>query len=250
MARFKAKQLDARGRAARAELGPRRGADAAAAAARRHRRRAAHRLREHREPAARARGGARQRDGGAPVDRRQPAAAARAAAHRVVPARGRSAASPVCWSRAGRSTSSRSLLPADAAATLPSTLEPHGAALRRRRCRSARAALRPVPGAAQHAARSRLDAQGPGGPAVGRARGAALPHDARHGADRAVDGAARRRPACSPRAWSTSAASTSASSVDNVVTFGVSPELNGYTSRAIARSSSSGSKTSSRRCRA
>ena len=53
-----------------------------------------------------------------------------------------------------------------------------------------RAALRPVSGAAQHAARSGVRAQGPGRPAVRRARGGALPHVARHGADRAVDGAA------------------------------------------------------------
>ena len=39
--------------------------------------------------------------------------------------------------------------------------------------------------------------------------GAAVPHDARHRADRDVDGAAGRRRASSPRACSTSAASTS-----------------------------------------
>ena len=56
------------------------------------------------------------------------------------------------------------------------------------------------PGAAQHAARSGVRAQGSGRPAVRRPRGGAVPHRARHGADRAVDGAARRRPGCSRRA--------------------------------------------------
>ena len=48
-----------------------------------HRPGAAHRLREHRQPAAGARGGAVERDGDPPVDRRQPAAADRPAADRV-----------------------------------------------------------------------------------------------------------------------------------------------------------------------
>ncbi|PYQ83883.1 MAG: hypothetical protein DMG03_12315 [Acidobacteria bacterium] len=54
-----------------------------------------------------------------------------------------------------------------------------------------RPALRPLPRHSQHASRSGVVAQRAGGPAVGRARGGALPHVARDGADRAVDGAAR-----------------------------------------------------------
>ena len=74
-----------------------------------------------------------------------------------------------------------------------------------------RVAVRSVPGAAQHPARSRHGAEGPGRAALRRTVGEAVPDDAGDGADRAVDGAAGRRRACSPRACSTSAASTSAS---------------------------------------
>ena len=76
-----------RGRPARPEHACAARRAAAGAAARRDRPRAADRLREHREPAAGARGVARRRDGDAPVDRRQPLAAGGAAARRVVPAR-------------------------------------------------------------------------------------------------------------------------------------------------------------------
>ena len=77
--------------------------------------------------------------------------------------------------------------------TLPLVDRHHGAALRRRAHARDGAALRPVPGAAQHAARSGFDAQGAGRPAVGREVGAAVPHHARHRADRALDDAARLR---------------------------------------------------------
>ena len=77
-----------RGRVARAELGPRRGENAAAASARRDRARPPHRLRQHRQPAPRARGWTCQRDGHPPVARREPAAARLAAARRVVSAGG------------------------------------------------------------------------------------------------------------------------------------------------------------------
>ena len=75
---------------------------------------------------------------------------------------------------------------------MPFTIEPAG------RCCSPpslthrhRPAVRAVPGAAQHAARSAVDAEGAGGSAVRRARRRAFRLVARHGADRAVDGAAR-----------------------------------------------------------
>ena len=72
MARFRAKpiMLEPGGRGQSSDARGRE--DAAPAAARRHRLRAADRLRQHREPAARAVRGARRRDGGAAVDRRQP----------------------------------------------------------------------------------------------------------------------------------------------------------------------------------
>ena len=59
-------------------------------------------------------GGARGRNGGAAVDRRQPLAAGRPAAHRVACCSRRSAGSPGCWSRSGRSTLIIALLPAEA----------------------------------------------------------------------------------------------------------------------------------------
>ena len=61
--------------------------------------------------------------------------------------------------------------------------------------------------------------QGTGGAAVGRARGGAVPDVAGHGADRAVDGAARRRGSVREESGATSAAWTSAIKIDNVVTF-------------------------------
>ena len=156
---------------------------------------------------------------------------------RVVPARGRSAASPACSSRAGRSIVIASLLPADAAATLHVRARPAGAALRRRRSRSA-------PACCSGCSR-RCTARGPissttlksqAGQPSGGARGRALPHRARHGADRAVDGAARRRPGCSSKSLCNVSRVDLGLKIDNVVTFGVSPELNGYTperSRAL-----------------
>ena len=97
-------QADSR-RAGRAgpELDAQRREDSSLHAARRHRFRAAHRLCEHRQPAPRAIGGARDRDGGAAVDRRQPLAADRTVAHRVPAARRYSAASPAWRWRRGRS---------------------------------------------------------------------------------------------------------------------------------------------------
>ncbi len=101
--------------------------------------------------------------------------------------------------------------------------------LRRRRGASATGlAVRPLPGAAQHAAGSGLDAEGAGGAAVGPPRRGALPDLARHGADRAVDGAPRSRPASSSRASSTSAASISASRRTTSSPSALSAQLNGY----------------------
>ena len=71
-----------------------------------------------------------------------------------------------------------------------------------------------------------------------RARRAALPHGARDGADRAVDGAARRRRAVHAQPDQRVSRVDLGVRTDNVVTFGVSPELNGYTperSRRVLR---------------
>ena len=118
MARFKAKPIDVEDGRRGPELGARRGAGAAAAAARRHRARAAHRVREHRQPAARARGGARRRDGGAPVARREPRGSCR----------GSCSPSRACWRCFGGVAGIvvahwtldliASLLPAEAATTM------------------------------------------------------------------------------------------------------------------------------------
>ena len=142
MARFRAKALGRRAGRPRPELG--------AHAKRRtpllllllgHRHRAAHRLREHREPAARARRRARDRDGGAAVARREPPAAARAAAHRVVRARrARRHRRPARRALDAR-RSIASLLPPEATDTLQFGLQRAGRALRRRRVARAPASL-------------------------------------------------------------------------------------------------------------
>ena len=108
-------------------------------------------------------------------------------------------------------------------------------------CARHRPAVRAVPGAAQHAARSGLDAEGPGRPAVGRARGGALPHVARDGADRAVDGAARVGRALHQEPAQRQPRRSRRSSSTTSITFGVSPELNGYKperSRRVVRARS------------
>ena len=169
MARFKAKGVEIGGGLARPELGPRRGSHAAAAPPRRDGARAGHRVREHRQPAARARRRARQRDGHPAVARGEPAAAHLAAARRVVPARG-------AW-RCGR----------HARRPLDDRLHHLDSARRRGGDASLghghRTALLFAAGLtlgtgllfglfpALHSTRpdSGLDAQGPGGPAVGRA---------------------------------------------------------------------------------
>ena len=89
-------------------------------------------------------------------------------------------------------------------------IDPTVIAVRRRRWRSAPALLFGL-FPALHSTRPDLVSalKGQSRPAVRRASGGALPHDAGDRADRAVDGAARRRPGSSPRACSTSAASIS-----------------------------------------
>ena len=180
------------GRLARAELGSRRSPHAAAAPPRRDRARAGHRVRQHRQPAPRARRRARQRDGHPALARGEPAAAHLAAARRVVPARaarrrGRHARRPLD-ARLHHLDSARRR------GREPSLVhQHHGAAFCRRAHPGHGPALRPVPGAAQHAARSGLDAQGPGGPAIGREGGPAVSDDAGHRSDRALDDAPRLR---------------------------------------------------------
>ncbi len=58
--------------------------------------------------------------------------------------------------------------------------------------------------------------------------GAPLPHHARHGADRDVDGAAGAGRACSPRACFNVSRVDLGLKTDHMVIFGISPELNGY----------------------
>ena len=148
-----------------------------------------HRLRQHRQPAARARCGACERDGGAPVDRGQPVAGGTAAPHRVGGARGargrlRPAGGPGHAQRHHRHG-------AGAGHVVPEQPDrPVDAGVLRRRGHRDRAPVRPLSGAAQHAARSGDRNQEHGRPAVRRARRLALPHRPRDDADRALDDAA------------------------------------------------------------
>ena len=126
--------------------------DAALPAARRHRLRAADRVRQYRQPAAGALGRARDRNGGAPVDRRRPVAVDRAAADRVAAARG------VRRHRrhVRRAVDARADHVADAGAGRADDgvrRQPARDAVRRGRDDRHGPAVRPLPGAAQHAAR-------------------------------------------------------------------------------------------------
>ena len=102
------------------------------------------------------------------------------------------------------------LLPAEATDTVTLEVDPAGDALRRRAARMGTGLLFGL-FPALHSTRPDLVSalKGQSGPAVGRTVGGALPDVAGDGADRAVDGAARRRPDCSRGACSTSAASIS-----------------------------------------
>ena len=212
MARFRAKQVDARRRARAGRARCAREAQGAAdAAARRHRLRAAHRVREHRQPAAGARGGARRRDGGAAVDRRQPPAARSRSCSPSRCCSRCSAAPPACSSRdwtldADRRRCCRPRPPTSIAA-VDSTGR---CCCSPRRWRSARACS----SACSRRCTARVPIWSPtlkgqaGQPSGARGRGA-VPHVAGDGADRAVDGAARRGRPVHARACSTSAASIS-----------------------------------------
>src|SRR5438034_1124930 len=171
-------------------VGVARGEGAAHAPARRHGVRAAHRVRQHREPAARARRGARRRDGRPPVDRRGPRATRQAAARRVVPPRPprrrrRPRRCEVDAEPDGRDAAEGG----DRHGHLRDRPDRH--AVRRSARRRHGPALRAVSRAPQHAARSRLGVEGAERSAVWHAVGGALPHLARDSADRAFDGAAR-----------------------------------------------------------
>ena len=99
-----------------------RGADAAPAAARRHGARAADRVREHRQPAARARGVARATRW--PSGCRSARAAEQLVTQlldRIVCCSRSSAARQACWWRAGRSTSSHRSFPPNRARPCPSS---------------------------------------------------------------------------------------------------------------------------------
>ena len=188
-------------------------------------------MRQHRQPAARARRRARQRDGRPPVARREPrCSSSRNCSPSHVCSR-YSAAPPACSSsplddRSDRVASSRRRGDDDVARRSTPTCCSSPAAL----TIGTGLALRSLPGAPQHAARSGLDAQGSGGTAVGCAIGAA----------RSGPRSPRRRSRCRWRSWRCAGLFTKSLlnvsrvdlgiKIDNVVTFAVSPELNGYTS--------------------
>ena len=214
----------------RTELDARRGTRAADAALRGDGARAGHCLREHRQPAARPFGRPRRRDGDPPVDRREPRAARSATPDRGVPAGGprrhrwpdrravdaEPGSARCCRPRPCRPSSMRF----DPQALLFTTARSHS----RRGCSFG---LFP----ALHSTRPDLvvSAQEPGWTAVRIACRVPIPHDR----SRRRRLRCRWRSSCprasSSRASSTSAASTSGLNAEHVVTFTVSPTLNGYT---------------------
>ena len=112
-------------------------------------------------------------------------------------------------------------------------LDPHDAAVRRGAGDRDRPALRPVPGAAQHAARSRRRRSRAGRPAVRRARRLAVPHRAGDGADRALDDAADPRPGCSPGASINISRVDLGIETEQLVTFGALARAQRLHARAI-----------------
>ena len=121
------------------------------------------------------------------------------------------------------------MLPDEAAETLQVTIDGtvllFAAALSRRH----RPAVRAVPGAAQHAARSAVDAQGPGRAAVGGARAAQRFRTSLATAQIALSMALLVCAGLFTKSLLNVSRVDLGINVDNVVTFGVSPELNGYT---------------------
>ena len=155
-----------------------------------HRHRAAHRLRQHRQPAAGARRESHDGDGRAALARRDAPAADRAGAHRVGAARDarrrRRARRRALDARRHHGDAAGAASPRRWSFTLSGpVLAVHGA-----RLAGNGPAVRHRAGAAEHAARSRDRAAQQLGQALGQPRRRALSHEARHRADRAVDGAA------------------------------------------------------------
>ena len=239
---FQAKQLVARARRARPELDPRaRPGRRCIAAVRGHRHRAAHRLRQHRQPAA----GARRGRAGEMAVRLSIGASrwqlVRAAADRVGAAgrarRRRSACSWRSWTLDG---DRRAAAAGRRRRSIATRARPAGRCCSRPRvAHRHRAAVRPVPRAAQHAARSRHDDQGSARASrPARARRARFRTGAGDGADRAVDGAADLRRRSSLKSL------MNVSRVDLGIAgrrrrhVRVSPERNGYTPAQSRRCSS------------
>ena len=167
-------------------------APAAHAAVQRDGDRAADLLRECRQPAARPRRAPLDGDGRSSFDRRRAQAHRRPAAHRVAAARrsvgGVGGLLVARWTLTAMSL----LLPDGAAKRSASRSTREMLLVRGRLVARDRPAVRPVSCDSQHAAESRGGAESQCGSAVRRKSGGALPRHARDGADRAVDGAARR----------------------------------------------------------
>ena len=168
MARFRAKPIAPRAGRTRPELGSRRGEDAAPPAAWRDGVRAAHRLRQHREPAARAIGARapeRWRSGSRSAPAGRSLIGQLLTESLLLAVLG---GSPAWSSHTGRSCSSSRCCRPKCSSTITFSIERRRHPVRHRPDVRHGPAVRALPRAPQHAAGSRLDAQEPGGPAVRR----------------------------------------------------------------------------------
>ena len=195
-----------------------------------HRHRAAHRLREHRQPAARARRESHDGDGRASLARRHAPAAHRAGAHRVGAARRRSAGSRASSSRTGRSPASRRCCRRRSLDAMDFSLSAARARVHGGRSRS--------PPACCSASCRRCRARGPissrscatipaSSPAAAARRASARRSSPRRSRSR---WRCSSRPGCSSKSLRNISRVDLGINIDNMVTFAISPARSGYDS--------------------
>ena len=229
MARFKARTLVVEPGRRGQSSGPRRGEDAADPAVLDHRDRAAHRVREHRQPAARARRRTRDRDGGAALARRH---AAGSCSRSSSPNRAcwRCSAGSPAWSwRAGRWRSSPRCCRPTAPRRCSSSFSCRSCCSRRR-CRSPPACCSGCFPRCTHASPTscprsrRRRASRPGARAAARFRSTLVT------AQIALSMALLISAGLFVKSLMNVSRVDLGVKIDNVVTFGLSPDLNGYDS--------------------